>query len=493
MNKYLKYLPIILIIGLALFLRVYRAEALFYYAHDNDLASWVVKDILVNHHLRLIGQQTSVLGVFIGGLFYYLQIPFYLLGHMDPIYTTLLPAILGTFSTFSFYFVFSKIFGKKVGIIAALIYAVSSIIVFSDRQVFPTTPVMLWTAWFFYDLCVIYKGRQKTGFILFAVLFSLIWHINIALLIITPLALLSFIASKKRINWKYLILGLGITAVLSSPLIVFELRHGFQQTRAVFSSLTTQRNLLPETGTGWAKLDRVMQLVEKNTTNIFFPSISIVSNKVALVMLIGIFGFLIYIKKISRNVAITFFLWQVLYIGFFSINSLNVSEYYLDGMNIIWIGIISIFMGYLLEKKKLKLAVTLLLSWYCFWNFHLITSAPDSTNGYVYKKAIVEYIKTDSVEHNFPCVSVSYITDPGYDLGYRYLFYLSDLHVNQPKSGSPVYTIVFPLKLVNRFDMRFGDLGLILPEYDKYSADEVDKSCQGENANLTDPMFGFTE
>jgi hypothetical protein len=37
MKKYLKYLPIILILGLAFFLRVYKAQELFNYAHDNDL------------------------------------------------------------------------------------------------------------------------------------------------------------------------------------------------------------------------------------------------------------------------------------------------------------------------------------------------------------------------------------------------------------------------------------------------------------------------
>src|ERR1035437_5478845 len=127
-KNYSKYFLIIVILGLAFFLRAYKAQELFNYAHDNDLAGWIIKDILVNHHLRLIGQQTSVIGVFIGALFYYMQIPFYLIGKMDPIYVTYLTVILGTFSVYSFYFVFTKIFDKKVGLIGALIYAVSSLI-----------------------------------------------------------------------------------------------------------------------------------------------------------------------------------------------------------------------------------------------------------------------------------------------------------------------------------------------------------------------------
>jgi len=74
-----------------------------------------------------------------------------------------------------------------------------------------------------------------------------------------------------------------------------------------------------------------------------------------------------------------------------------------------------------------------------------------------------------------------------------YFFYLNKMHVNQPESGSPVYTIVFPLSLVDKVDKRFGSLGLILPDYKHYNEEDVLESCRGENANLTDPMFGYTE
>jgi len=493
MKRYLKFLPIVLILGLALFLRIYKIQELFNYAHDNDLASWIIKDIVVNHHFRLIGQQTSVLGVFIGGLFYYMQIPFYLLGKMDPFYAVYLSMSLGVFSVFSFYYVLKKIFSEKVGLIGALVYAVCQLIVFLDRDVYPTMPVMLWTIWYLYDLYLINKGNQKQGFILFGVLVALIWHMNIALYILTPLAFLSWILSNKRIQWKYLLVGLAFMIVLSAPLIVFEIRHGFQQVVAVVSSLTTQNNLLPETSVGFAKLDRVMQLVEKNTSYLFFPSLSKVPIRLTLILLTGAFLALSLAKKIPKPFSLIFLCWQLLYIVFFSTNSLNISEYYLSGMNIVWVIIATVALGVLLKKKLFKWLAIAIIVLYSLWNIYLDISYPNSRNGYTEKKAIVSFIKEDSLKHGYPCISISYITNPGYNLGYRYFFYLVDMHVNQPNSGSPVYTIVFPLSLVNKFDERFGSLGLIFPEYSKYNKKDVDKSCQGQNANLTDPMFGYTE
>ena len=160
------------------------------YGHDQDLAGWIIKDILVNGHLRLIGQETSSQGVFIGPLFYYLQIPFYLLTKMDSSGTIILVTILGLFSIFSFYFCFSKIFGKRVGLISAFIYSIGVYFIFTDREIVPTMPVYLWTVWFFYGLWLILNGKSK-AYILLGTLLGIAWNFNMALVILTPLILLA--------------------------------------------------------------------------------------------------------------------------------------------------------------------------------------------------------------------------------------------------------------------------------------------------------------
>ena len=111
---------------------------------------------------------------------------------------------------------------------------------------------------------------------------------------------------------------------------------------------------------------------------------------------------------------------------------------------------------------------------------HLITLESIGGNADIYK--------------GYPCVAVSYITKPGYNLGYRYLFVLENMHVNNPESLSPVYTIVFPLDdTLFPVHKTFGAIGLIYPDYSRYNKEDVQKSCSGENSNLTDPMFGFTK
>ncbi|MEK7188498.1 MAG: glycosyltransferase family 39 protein, partial [Patescibacteria group bacterium] len=219
--NYLKKHWILLIIVAGLFLRIYKPLELFMYNHDQDLASWIIKDILVNKHLRLIGQETSSHGIFVGPLFYYLQIPFYLLSRMDPVGVLLLSAIFGVFSISSFYFVFSRIFNKNNGLITALIYSISIFIVFTDRSVVPTMPVMLWTVWYFYSLWLLLKGHQK-AYLLLGLLLGLVWDLHLALAILSPLIIVAQVFSKKKISFKNIFAGVLIFTILMLPFFVFE-------------------------------------------------------------------------------------------------------------------------------------------------------------------------------------------------------------------------------------------------------------------------------
>jgi len=481
-----------LILVLSFLLRVYNFKSYYVFSHDQDLASWIIKDILVNGHLRLIGQETSSQGIFIGALYYYMQIPFYVLSNMNPLGSAFLSIILGVFATYSTYYVVSKITNSKAGLISAFIYSVSALIVFIDREVAPTMPVILWSVWYLYSLFLVYENKYLKGFVLWGFLIGLIWHLNLALMILSPLVVVAFLYSKRILNLKALLLGIIMLLITSSPFILFEFRHNFSQIKAVILSLTTEKGLVQGTSKGYPKLDRVMQLVNKNAIGIFSKSNFIRPSIVTLALLIT-FVYLVKSKKINKFWATIFVLWQGLYIAFFSLNALNPSEYYFNGMNIVWIFIIAMGVSEFDKTKNQRVILYILGGLFILTNVNFVLKHNTDKKGYVEKMDLVKHIKEDSNKHNYPCISISYITSPGYDLGYRYLFYILDMHVNKPISKSPVYTIVYPHSLVDRIDKSFGSLGLIYPEYERYNKKEVEESCAGANSNLTEPMFGYTE
>ncbi len=483
------FMLIVLIIGI--FMRGYELKERFLYGHDNDLSSWIIKDVVVDHHFRLIGQLTSAPGIFIGPLFYYSLIPFYLAGGMDPASGLYLSLLIGLVSIASLYWVVGRLHSPAAGKISSLLYAGSELISRTEREVVPTTPVMLWSIWCYYAVNLVFRGEKK-GFIIAAVLFALVWHINLALILLAPIFVVGFFSARPRFKFSDLILPAVTFIILSAPLLIFEVRHGFIQTRALTQTLvsageTTVSVPLVE------KISHVVFYAHKNANHIFLDN----GNEQGLwilptILIIG-FGLLLLFKKLPRYLGLVFILWMGLFIFFFTYHPINLSEYYLNGMNIFWLIIAGVLLSVMFKTKLLRPLSLLILTGYLFANLSSFLTSPINASGYYPRRAIVDFIAADARSHGYPCVSVSYITSPGNELGYRYLFYLQNLHVNQPKSGSPVYSIVFPHSLVDRLDKTFGALGLIYPDYASYSPEAVKLSCAGDNANLTDPMFGFTK
>src|SRR5258708_4944176 len=406
MLKFIKKNYLIILILLAgLFLRSWHPLSLFQYDHDHDLTGWFVRDILINHHLRLIGQETSSHGIFMGLYFYYLQIPFYILTRLDPSGSLLLPIILGGFAIYSIHFVFNKMFNTKIALIGALIYSLSVLIVFTDREVVPTMPVMLWSIWFLFALSRILTNK-KNGYLLIGLLIGFIWSINLQLVILLPLVLLTQIFSKKKINFKEFFCAILIAIILNFPFVAFELRHGFQQTRSLFASLTTNKDYVAGTALGFLpKLDRTMQLVYKNTTNLFSLNVLNIDVKIMFWVLIFSGVFLILKKKIAPKLGVILALWLGIYILFFTKVSLNISEYYLNGMNIIYILIAAVSVMELIQNKKLKTLGCIAVTLFITLNLYSYFTKPVNANGYLQRKAILEYIKADSMQKGFPCVS----------------------------------------------------------------------------------------
>jgi 4-amino-4-deoxy-L-arabinose transferase-like glycosyltransferase len=480
--------PVLLLaLVLALFMRGWQAKERFYYAHDNDLAGWIVKDIVVDGHLRLIGQQTSAVGIFIGPLFYYSLIPFYLLANMDPAGSLMYSILIGLAAVASIYYVVNKVFGSSSAGFAALLYAGSELIAKTEREVVPTTGVMLWSIWFFYAVFLVFKG-QKSGLLLAAVLLSLVWHLNLALVLLSPLILLGIFYSKMY-NLKFFVAPLIVFLVLSAPLFSFETRHNFIQSRALQNSIFSLADSSETAVFLSQKISHVVVYAQKNITHIFLTQGFDFSLSLLPVILVALFIRLITKKLIPSYFAPVFIGWMFLFVIFFALHPINLSEYYLNGMNIFWVIIASVSLAKLFPKYL----AWVLTGLFVLLNLSYFISSPINANGYIQKKALVDYISRDAASHNYPCISVSYITDPGYNLGYRYFFFLKNLHVNQPSSGSPVYSIVFPHQIVDKIDKSFGALGLVLPDYSRYDQDMVIDSCSGQNSNLTDPMFGFTK
>lgn len=479
-----------LILALGLFFRTYRLTEKMEFAHDADLYSWFVKDVVVDKHLRLIGQLTSADGIFIGPLFYYALIPFFFLTNMDPVGGNWLMVILGAATILSYYYVFSRLFNKNVGFIAMFLHTVLLTAINFDRAVVPSTPTNIWIVWFFY--CVVQITRKNYNVLpLLGVLAGLIWHIHIAL---APafLAIIAAIALNRKLpdlkNILYFFLTLFITSI---PLILFEARHGFSQLQHFFNNFSKEHNA----GTGEYKLRLVLDMIAKNTTNLFFmPKRFPQWFQYLFTISLFITPLLLMKQKlIDLKLVIVMFAWIIGMIIFFTLNSSPISEYYFANLEIIFIAIASLLLSLLWKQKKYgKIAVILILAVTLIYNATSLFRWSDPVAGYVHRKAAVEFIAKDIKAKGYNCISLNYQTIIGENTGFRYFLWKNGVILNAPKPELPNYTLVVPAGISDTTDHKFGLIGVAVPDK-QFDASEVNKNCSPEDKNVTDSMFGFVK
>lgn len=485
---------LIFVIALGLFFRSYQIVERFEYAHDGDLYSFIIKDIAVDGHFRLIGQLTSAPGVFVGPLFYYLLLPFVLLTKMDPIGAVIPITIMGILTVFSYFVVFERLFRKEVGLIASFLQATLLSQVWFDRAVVPSTPTNLWIVWYFFVVINLTRGNFSVLPIL-GILIGLIWHIHIALL--PPLIVIPFaiFLSQKIPAKKYIILFLITLFITSLPLLVFEIKHGFSQTISFVQNFTVDQG----GGKGADKLNLLTIKLARNISRLYFyphaPKFPTEDPYVAMMVLVLVSGiFLVKKKLLSKAELKVFYIWVVGVALFYTFSSVVLSEYYITNLEIIFLVVPAFWFYYLYKNFKWgKWIVLFILAAILIKNLTFFLTQDLPQKGYVSRKLVAQFIAEDANKRGFPCVAVSYLTKPGEDVGFRYFFYLNNLHVNQVKSGSPIYTVVIPLELASdSLDRRFGQMGVIVPK-EISSQEKIKESCSGQNSNLTDPLFGFTK
>lgn len=482
-----------LIFLLALFFRLYKIVQSYNFDHDQDLYSWIVKDILEGH-FRLIGQLTSIEGVFIGPLFYYLLAPIYFVMGMNPLSALVLAITISLVTVISTYFLFKKLFGDKVGIVGGIIMASSMGVSWFDRWVVPTQPTILWSVWFLYGILSLLSG-QRNAVLILAVLVGLVWHIHVALaplVLIIPLAFL--ISDKKKLFedrdgfLKTLAVSFAAIAFLAMPFLLFELKNGFIQTRSLLEISSPELARITGQPTGMYRAQIIWENLGRWLNNIIFAGYPKDYSNVVKIGFFASLSFLAFKKVISVKIFVLILTWISIVFMAQYLSKKGVSEYYFANLSAPLILVLSLLFGLFWKKLKTFLLVPLLLSAYVIYNILQWVQMPDLGNNYLSKLKTAEYIKQDAMTSGLPCVGLSFIADLGTNVGFRYIFWYKDLKVIKPKEGAHIYTIVFPNSRNKEEQVaQFGAYGVILPK-ERGTMDPL--ICERADYQL-DPLLGF--
>lgn len=473
-------ITIILLIGLIW--RIYNFDKGFSFAHDQDLYSWIVKDILINRHQRLIGQITSVDGVFIGSGYYYLMTIFYWIFKLNPL-SAVIPTVAGGIVTVSsIYWIFKRHFSRKVGIVGAFIYSVSFGLAAYDRWSVPTQPTMLWSVWYLCTILEALRGNQKAVY-LYALLLGILWQIHIALLPVAIIPLLAY--GWRKIDIKKLVLGGFILILTASPFLLFEIKHGFSQSRALI--IGSQKEMGGPTG--YRKVLKVLNASGKEVqTRLIFGWDKINKPEYLWFGCVALFVFVFIRRKEWQRHLVILGLWPILMLITQFLSKRIVSEYYFSNIVLVWILVLSLALG----EIKSKLVLSFLTISYFIINLWWLLTKSEMDHSYYYRDKLVKAIKVDVIKNKYACVAVNFIADPGFSWGFRYLWWYNKITVVKSNTPNiPIYNVFVPAPLGDKDKAQyFGRFGLVRPDNKEYLINPAD--CQKAEYQL-EPMLGYVE
>lgn len=236
------FVLLLLILILATFLRFYRLSEYMTFLGDEGRDALVIKSILLDHHIPLIGPPTSIGNIYLGPLYYYMMAIPMMIFWLNPVAAAGMNAFIGVLTVFLIYFLSKRLFNKEAGLLASFLYAVSPVNIIYSRSSWNPNPAPFFACLGMYCVYKTHNEKSLKWFIFAGAFFAAAAQMHYLALILLPIAFVIWVGEIIfRINLgkqiKNLSAGL-LFAVLSfvfvmSPLIWFDLRHNSLNYRAI--------------------------------------------------------------------------------------------------------------------------------------------------------------------------------------------------------------------------------------------------------------------
>lgn len=238
-NSSLNNFLLILILGLASFLRFFRITDLLGFWYDQGRDALVIWDMLYKGKFTLIGPMMGFTGIFRGAWYYWLIAPFYWIGHGNPIFPSVFLILTSIAAIFFLYQLGKEMGDVKSGLLAAFIASVSVYIINASRWLSDPTPTLLLSVLLIWSLFKFLKG-SKWALVVSAFLSGMALQFSAAteIFYIPAIFLIVFLFRKKvRVDLVTLILAGFAFLFPFVPQLIFEMRHPGVQSGALINFL----------------------------------------------------------------------------------------------------------------------------------------------------------------------------------------------------------------------------------------------------------------
>lgn len=230
------------ILFISFFLNFYKISERMIFIGDQGWFYLSARDMLLTGKIPLVGITSSHTWLHQGPLWTYILAIIFKVSSFSPIAPGYFTAFLGIITVFLIYKLAKEMFSKRIGLISALLYAASPLIIVTSHMPYHTSPIPLLTLGLIYFIYRWVKGNvyffPLTMFIL-ALLYNFELATQVIWVTIGFIFILGFIEKKKWVLYvlskKILFLTISLFVLPMLPIIIYDVNHNFAQTLKFFA------------------------------------------------------------------------------------------------------------------------------------------------------------------------------------------------------------------------------------------------------------------
>lgn len=415
----LRFGILLLILGLAAFMRFYKIDGYMSFLGDEGRDVLVVKSMLIEHHTPLLGPGTSIGNMYLGPLYYYMMAVPMAIFWLNPVAAAGMVVLTSVLTVFLIYYIAKSWFGFWAGALSAFLYTISPVTIIYGRSSWNPNPAPFFALLSILGIKKAHETRDFRWFALTGASIAFAAQMHYLALILIPIAIIlwAFELKKGKFILTGSLSGIILFLLLMSPLLIFDLRHDFMNFHAIsafFTNRETTVNVNPINS-----LNRMPPIYLHNLVGRYLAGDYLWSN--------WLVGALVLIPLLLGRTWAYLLLGTWLLVGLLglSLYKQNIYDHYLGFLNpvpFILLGSLLVF-----KKKWVFMGVGILTLVLTFINLSNSPLKNPPNNQLERTKAIAKFVIGEAREKPF---NFALIAKSNYDSAYQY--YL-DIYEHKPK------------------------------------------------------------
>ncbi len=235
-----EFIVLVAILLAGSFFRLYKIDQYMTFLGDEGRDVIIVRRIFTELHPPLIGPGTSIGHMYLGPIYYYMMAPALILANFSPVGPAVMVAVLGVITIFLVWFIGREWFGKAAGVIASLLYAISPTVIIYSRSSWNPNIMPFFALLCIYSMWRVWKNHEWKWLIVLGASYAFVLQSHYLGLLLLPTFVLFWLLSKAPI--RQTIYGAIIFLILMSPLVIFDIRHGWHNFTAMKEFFTARQS-----------------------------------------------------------------------------------------------------------------------------------------------------------------------------------------------------------------------------------------------------------